>query len=63
MLLYFTTNFASNVVNFANLGEEGCYLVTAEKASCPSLQQVTQAGLNGSWTDRIVTKTRRQDKK
>lgn len=52
LLLHFSANLAGGVVDFADLSEEGCDLVAAEKTSCPSLQKVTQAGLNGSWRGR-----------
>lgn len=49
LLLHFTANLAGRVVDFPYFGEEGGYLVAPQKTSCPSLQQVTQAGLDGSW--------------
>lgn len=52
LFLHFAADLAGRVVDFADLGEEGGDLVTAEKSSCPSLQQVTQAGLDGSWGGR-----------
>lgn len=52
LLLHFMANLASRLVDFANFGEEGGDLVAAEKTGCPSLQQVTQAGLDGSWRQR-----------
>lgn len=49
LLLHFAADLAGRVVDFADFGEEGGDLVTAEESSRPSLQQVTQAGLNGSY--------------
>lgn len=49
LLLHFAANLAGSVVDFADFGEEGGNLVAPEKTSCSSLQQVTQAGLDGSW--------------
>lgn len=49
LVLHFAADLAGRVVDFADFGEESGDLVTAEKSSCPSLQQVTQAGLDGSW--------------
>lgn len=50
--MHLTANLASSIVDFADFGEEGSDLVAAEKTSCPSLQQVTQAGLDSSWRER-----------
>lgn len=50
--MHFMANLAGGVADFADLGEEGCDLVAAEKPSSSSLQQVTQAGLDGSCSDR-----------
>lgn len=47
--MHFAADLAGRVVDFADFGEEGGDLVTAEESSRPSLQQVTQAGLDGSW--------------
>ena len=53
LLLHFTTNFASGVIDFAHFGEEGGDLVAAEKPSRSSLKQVTEAGLNGSCREKM----------
>lgn len=50
--MHFTANLAGCVVHFADFGEEGGDLVATEKTSCPPLQHVTQAGLDGSWRER-----------
>lgn len=49
LLLHFAANLAGYVVDFAHFGEEGGDLVASQEPGCPSLQQVTQAGLDGSW--------------
>lgn len=49
--MHLAANLASDVVDFADFVEEGCDLVAAEETSCPSLQQVTQAGLDSSWRE------------
>lgn len=49
LLLHFAADLAGSFVDFAHFGEEGGDLVTPEETRCSSLQQVTQAGLNGSW--------------
>lgn len=52
LFLHFAADLAGRVVDFADFGEEGGDLVAAEESSRPSFQQVTQAGLDGSWGGR-----------
>lgn len=56
LFLHLATDLSGRVVDFADFGEEGGDLVTAEESSRPSLQQVTQAGLDGSWGGRENSK-------
>lgn len=51
LLLHFAANLAGDVVDLAHFGEEGGDLVAPQEAGRPSLQRVTQAGLDGSWGD------------
>lgn len=57
--MHFAADLAGRVVDFADFGEEGGDLVTAEKSGGPSLQQVTQAGLGGGWGGREKQTKRR----
>lgn len=49
LLLHFAADLAGGFVDFAHFGEEGGDLVAPEETCCSSLQQVTQAGLDGGW--------------
>lgn len=48
LLLHFSANLASYVVDFAHFGEKGGNLVAPQEAGRPPLQRVSQAGLGGS---------------
>lgn len=61
LLLQLCLNLAADigdgVIHFAHLGEKGSNLITAQKTSCSSLQQMTQTGLDGSCRDRRSVST------